>query len=141
VGVHAAHVNAQAVTFFGTVERVYTFFSKSTHRWDVLKQHVTITVKRQSDTRWSANAAAVNTLSTQLDEVITALEIFRDTSSETVDTRQDAALVIGAVEKFDFLVLLLLWASLLLTECRKCSKPKGSPSTKRQNYLRHCQTT
>jgi len=62
----------------------------------------------QSDTRWSANAAAVNTLSTQLDEVITALEILRDFSSETVDTRQDAALVIGAVEKFDFLVLPLM---------------------------------
>lgn len=115
VGVHAANVNPQAITFFGTVERIYAFFSKSTHRWDVLKEFVKITVKCQSDTRWSANAEAVHSLSTQLDGVLLALEKLRDTPTETVNTRQDAALVIGAIERFDFIVLLLFWADILPT--------------------------
>jgi hypothetical protein len=52
VGVHAAYVNVQALTFFfGTVERLFGYFSCSTHRWNVLKDFVNITVKRHSDTR------------------------------------------------------------------------------------------
>ena len=35
-GVHAVGLGTQSVTFFGTVEKVYTFFSSSTQRWDVL---------------------------------------------------------------------------------------------------------
>ena len=44
-GVHAVGVGTQSVTFFGTVEKVYTFFSSSTHRWVVLKEHIPIHVK------------------------------------------------------------------------------------------------
>ena len=44
VDVHAVGVGTQSVTFFGTVEKVYTFFSSSTHRWGVLKEHVPVHV-------------------------------------------------------------------------------------------------
>ena len=44
-GVDAVGIGTQSVTFFATVEKVYTFFSSSTHRWDVLKEHVPIHVK------------------------------------------------------------------------------------------------
>jgi hypothetical protein len=66
VGVHAAHVNVQAVTFFGTLERLFVYFSSSTHRWEVLKEFVNITVKSHSDTRWSSKAAAVTAIPSQL---------------------------------------------------------------------------
>ena len=37
-GVHAASVGTQSITFFGIVQQIYAFFSRSTHRWDVLKK-------------------------------------------------------------------------------------------------------
>ena len=33
VCLHAASVEVDSVTFFGTLERCYSFFSSSTHRW------------------------------------------------------------------------------------------------------------
>jgi hypothetical protein len=66
VGVHAAHVDVQALTLFDTVERLFGYFSCSTHWWSVLKDLVNITVKRYSDTKWSSKAAAVNAISCQL---------------------------------------------------------------------------
>lgn len=36
VCLHAASVEVNSVTFFGTLERCYAFFSMSTHRWEVL---------------------------------------------------------------------------------------------------------
>ena len=33
--VHAAEDNVNSITFFGIVERVYSFFSSSTHQWDI----------------------------------------------------------------------------------------------------------
>jgi len=49
-GVHAVSSNSNSVTFFGTVERLYAFFSASTHRWEILKADVPRTVKRIVET-------------------------------------------------------------------------------------------
>jgi uncharacterized membrane protein len=37
VGAHAAVMNAQALTFLDTLERLFRYFSCSTHRWSVVK--------------------------------------------------------------------------------------------------------
>ena len=58
-GVHAAAVTTHSVTFFGAVERLFTFFSSSTHRWDVLIKVTGHGVKRVIETRWSARGQAV----------------------------------------------------------------------------------
>jgi hypothetical protein len=39
-GVHAAKQDPIVVTFFGTVESIYLFFSRSTIRWEQLKKAV-----------------------------------------------------------------------------------------------------
>jgi hypothetical protein len=60
VGVYAAPVNVDALTFFSTVERPFGYFLCSAHGCCVLKDSVSITVtRRHSDTRWSSEAAAV----------------------------------------------------------------------------------
>lgn len=59
VGVHAAKQDAVMVTFFGTIEALYVFFSRSTQRWEKLKKAVPTVVKAESETRWSARAEAV----------------------------------------------------------------------------------
>ena len=65
VGVNAAECGPQIVSFFDFVQRLYSFFSASTHHWNVLtsslgKNH--IVVKCLSDTRWSAHFDAVTAL-------------------------------------------------------------------------------
>lgn len=58
-GVHSFATVPSCVTFFGTLERLYVFFSGSTHRWDILLANVQVTVKRLAETRWSAHYEAV----------------------------------------------------------------------------------
>ena len=49
-GVHAVASSEHSATFFAVVETVYSFFSASTQRWEVLLKHVPIVVKRMIDT-------------------------------------------------------------------------------------------
>ena len=46
---------------------------------------------------------------TQLVEVIAALKKLRDTLTETIDTREDAALIINEIENFNFVTFLFFW--------------------------------
>ena len=70
-GASAAESCVNAVTFVGFVEKLYVFFSASTHRWNILKtvlgaldtderQHLP---KRLCDTRWSSRSDALKSLS------------------------------------------------------------------------------
>ncbi|CAH2284490.1 zinc finger MYM-type 1-like [Pelobates cultripes] len=87
-GMHAVGVGTKSVTFFGTVEKVYSFFSSSTHRWDILKKHVPIRVKRLCNTRWSSTHEAVCVLAEHTEKIIDALEALRDGPEETSETRE-----------------------------------------------------
>ena len=51
VGVHAAKQYIMMVTFFGTIEALYVFFSRSTQRWEIFKNAVPVIVKSESETR------------------------------------------------------------------------------------------
>ncbi|XP_065642422.1 zinc finger MYM-type protein 6-like [Hydra vulgaris] len=53
VGVHAAEVSPLMITFFGKVQAIFNFFSSFTPRWEKLMKTLTISLKRNSDTRWS----------------------------------------------------------------------------------------
>ncbi len=59
VGVHAAKEEVITVTFFGTIEALYVFFSCSTQRWEKLKAVVPVALKSDSDTTWSARTESV----------------------------------------------------------------------------------
>lgn len=111
-GVHAGSESVNSITFFGTVERVYTFFSSSTHRWDVLMSGLPKTVKRVVDTRWSARKDAVEVIHSHFDKVIDALESLTD-PAENADTRGDANIVITSISNFTFLCFLELWGRIL----------------------------
>lgn len=106
VGVYAA-VCVSGSDFFGTVERLFTFFFCYTHRRSVLEELVNNTVKGHCDIRWSSKADAVKAISAHLDEVIAALENLRDIPTETIDTREDATLIINAIENFNYVTLLV----------------------------------
>jgi hypothetical protein len=111
--VHAAHVNVHTPTLIGTVERLFGYFSCSTNGWSVLKDFVIITVKRHSDTRWSSKAAAVNAISRQLEKVIAALEQLCVSLTDTLDTLDDAPLILNGIDNFEFVALLFFWSEVL----------------------------
>lgn len=70
----AASSNRVCLTFFGTLQRLYTIFSSSVKRWDILKEFVEITLKPLSDTRWEAKLDSVKALRFQLGGALDALE-------------------------------------------------------------------
>ena len=59
VGVNAAKLNPEVITFFGNIENFYSLFAHSPARWDVLKKHVTLSLQSLSETRWSERIQAV----------------------------------------------------------------------------------
>ena len=112
VGVHAPSASVSAVTFFGTVQRCFTFFAASTHRWDVLKSNCSVTVKLAVDTRWSARKDAVSCLKKVFSRVVDTLEILTD-EEETQETREEAGLLLSALQTFPFLCFLYMWDPIL----------------------------
>ena len=91
-GVHAAEETINSITFFGTVEIVYSFFSSSTHRWDILQAFAPKRVKRIVQTRWSARNNAVSVLCNYFPEVLEVLEKLTG-AEENFDTRSGAGIL------------------------------------------------
>ncbi|KAL9691905.1 hypothetical protein QQ045_012332 [Rhodiola kirilowii] len=62
--------------FFGVVQRIYTLFSDSMKRWDILKDNVSekgYTLKSLSTTRWESRVDSVKAIVTQAPEIREAL--------------------------------------------------------------------
>ncbi|GBP34724.1 hypothetical protein EVAR_25728_1 [Eumeta japonica] len=114
-GVHCFGSVSSSVTFFGTLERVYTFFSSSTHRWGILMKSVGVSVKRLVETRWSAHHDAVKSLKNNFEKLVSTLEDMCDLSSsrENADTREAASTLLPALCDFSFLCYLSFWCEVL----------------------------
>jgi len=125
-GVHAFGNVSTCVTFFGTLESVYNFFSSSTHRWDILSETVGVTVKRLSGTRWSEHYNAVKPVMNNFQKLVIALEMLCD-PSENVDTRGSAQMLIKNICDFNFLSYLHLWCNVLeeVNHTQKYLQTKG----------------
>lgn len=74
VGVHAASCCNDAITYFGSINRLYTLFSSSPDRWEILKQKTGFSLHSQSETRWSSRKEAVRPVARHLPSIIEALD-------------------------------------------------------------------
>ena len=104
-GVHVAGVSVSSTTFFGTVERVYSFFSSSTYRWDIMNAHIPKVLKLIVKTHWSARNDSVKVIHSHFDNVIDALEQLTGIEENSY-TRADANIVIASLTTFPFYVTL-----------------------------------
>ena len=114
----AAKSCLEAVNFFGLVQQISNFFSGSTRRWGVLREHITdLTVKPLSETRWESRIDALKPLRYHLHKVYDALvEINEDQSQKGVagtSTRAEAQSLANNIAKFPFMVSLVTWYSIL----------------------------
>ncbi|CAB4013453.1 zinc finger MYM-type 1-like [Paramuricea clavata] len=84
----------ESVGFFGFVQGLCSFLVASTHRWKVvhnqLKKKGLPTVKRLSDTRWSAHAAAVKDVVKGYEEIKAGLKEIAADAEQKGDTRKEA---------------------------------------------------
>ncbi|OCT81265.1 hypothetical protein XELAEV_18028083mg [Xenopus laevis] len=110
-GVQAASVNAEMKTFFGTVQRLFTFFSSSTSHWEIMKNMLKTTLKGHTDTRWASRASAVKALFAEIINVCEALSDIRENSSnsDSVSTAQSLLLQVD----YHFLCTLFVWNKIL----------------------------
>ncbi|XP_065650290.1 zinc finger MYM-type protein 1-like [Hydra vulgaris] len=105
VGVHAAEVSPLIITFFGKVQAIFNFFSSSTLRWEKLMKTLTISLKGNSDTRWSAKKEAIIPLHRQIKEVLQVLESIIHTPKTNAVSVCSAKELIIQID-FSFLCLL-----------------------------------
>ncbi|XP_066978824.1 zinc finger MYM-type protein 1-like [Macrobrachium rosenbergii] len=70
----AASCCLETTNFSGLIQKLYVFFSASTHRCDVLKRHVqSLTVKPLSETRWESRIDALKPIRYQIGDIYDAL--------------------------------------------------------------------
>ncbi|CAH1959437.1 unnamed protein product [Acanthoscelides obtectus] len=127
VGVHVAKQNVTMVTFFGTIESLYAFFSRSTSRWEKLKEAIPVVIKSKSETRWSANVEAIKPVNNYLEKILGVLEEMTEDKNQTSETRSDAQQLFNRMLKYDFLILLGFWnkvSSALTAFRRGCKIPR-----------------
>ena len=113
VGLHAAKEEVMMVTFFGTIDALYVFFSRSTQRWQKLKDAVPITLKSDSDTRWSAKTESVKPVHTFIDEILEVLQNLMLDESASNETKSDTKQLYNRILTYDFLTLLRFWKKFL----------------------------
>lgn len=112
---HAAEVDPSVITFFETVNEVFTFFSHSPHRWAKMKTVCKRSLKMESATRWSAREDATVALASSLTEIIDLLGKMAEAGAaeENLETRTRAGNLLRAMQRYDFFAFLAFWCRLL----------------------------
>lgn len=80
----AAKDSTDAFVYFGHLTKLYTLFSASTQRWDVLKKHVNLSLKSWAETRWESRIKSIEAVKYQTAEVRDTLVEVRDTTGDPV---------------------------------------------------------
>ena len=117
VGQSAVGCCQLAVGFFSFLQRLYSFFAASTHRWKILTDQLSSkglpTVKRMSDTRWSARADATKALFMGYNEINAALEEIAGDDEEKAETGEEAGGLAAYMNRLESGILSVLWHHIL----------------------------
>ncbi|KAL4143156.1 hypothetical protein QTP88_005519 [Uroleucon formosanum] len=96
---------------------LYTFFSASTYRWEILSDYLTNsknkTVKRLSDTRWAARHEACSSLSQNWTELLKALNSFVENPIENSKTKCESTGLIKKMNRLEMCILVSFWNDIL----------------------------
>ena len=124
----SANSSVRAVTFFGNINRIYVLFSSSPCRWDILKEHMPISVKGLSATRWEARIEALKPLRYHLPELKEALDALAAYALKKKDgaTACEANGLLNAITTWPFIISIIIWYDILY-HVNKRSKLIQSP--------------
>ncbi|XP_047137537.1 uncharacterized protein LOC124814033 [Hydra vulgaris] len=128
--VDGALSSISAISFFGVLTRLYTLFSSSPPRWEILKSCVEISVKPQSDTRWESKINYVKPLRYYLKEILEALDRLEKHAFEKKDgaTATEVRSLIEYIRTWPFLLSIIIWYDVLF-QINKSSKLLQSSTT------------
>jgi len=112
VGLYAAKCSPELENFFGIVKKLFNFFSSSTQRWDILKEHLKFSLKGYSTTRWSAKQRAVKSLYLQLGQVIHVCKLLKN-SSLCEEASVELNGLMKGIANFNFICMLIIWNKIL----------------------------
>lgn len=116
IGNYAAESCAEAVYYFCFVQKVYNYFSASTRRWDILLKHLekkSLTVKRLSDTRWSARADAISALKRGYKQIKEALLELSISPYEKPVSKLESSSLAENFDNLETAILTVLWDKIL----------------------------
>uniref|UniRef100_A0A452GQH4 DUF4371 domain-containing protein n=1 Tax=Gopherus agassizii TaxID=38772 RepID=A0A452GQH4_9SAUR len=118
----AAKSSKYAVDFFGLINRIYVIFSSSPSLWDILQEHMPISVKGLSDTRWESRIDAVKPLLYHLEELCNALSSLREYALEKKDgnTATEAGALLDHVTAWPFVLTVYTWYDILFHVNKTC---------------------
>lgn len=102
-----------SVNFFRLVQRLYTFFSVSTHRWSILLKHASTTLKSLSSTRWSCRDDAITALAENYTELYNSLYEIEQSEREKTETRHEAASLKNKLTKLETAFMTVFWHRIL----------------------------
>lgn len=131
VGSSAASCCRNVVSFFELIQQIYVFFSATTHRWQVLNKHLSVSkdsvsIKKLSDTRWSARADACSSLAKNWKLVIAAGEEIKNDTTQKSTTTCEIEGILKRLDTLDMAVQVVFWKKLLIS-FNKVSKMLQSP--------------
>lgn len=117
VGECAVDCCRNASNFFNLLQNIYKFFSSSTHRWEILQNNLTktenVSLKKLSDTRWSARSDASISLNKNWNEIINALSFIKNDKSEKSITRSEANGLYLKLDCLETAIMATLWGDIL----------------------------
>ena len=104
----------KARNFFGYLQKIYTLFSGSTHRWDILRKYVKgLSPKALSATHWESHIESVKAIRSQAVELRDALVEISNSSKDDVVMAEAKGLCNNVLEDFEFLISLCIWYKIL----------------------------
>ena len=102
--------------FFGIVQRIYTLFSSSTKRWNILLKHIScFTVKSLSNTRWESRIKSVKVIRYQAPQIRAALIELYDLCDDAISKSETGSLVDALILSFALVLLFGMTFYLVLT--------------------------
>lgn len=134
----AASSCAQAQTFFGILQRLYTIFSCSSEILAILKSHVTISLKPLSETRWECRSESVKAVRYQLSDVCDALSTLREKSTDYGLVSECQSLE-NEISTYEFVISLVVWYDVLV-KIHTMSKVWQSASMQLDVAVKHLET-
>jgi hypothetical protein len=96
---------AKAISFFGIVQWIFTLFSGSTKRWDVLLDHIkSFIVKSLCNTHWESWIRSVKSIRFQAPKIwLVLLQLGKDKDTEPKD-RNDVKNLFDVLDTFEFIL-------------------------------------
>jgi hypothetical protein len=109
----AAASCTKARLFFSVLQKMYTLFSGSSSRWNVLKERVNITVRPLAETRWGCRVKSVKAVRYQLKDIAECLEKLLEISSDPTFCSECSSIQ-EQILSYEFVLALVLWYDILV---------------------------